>query len=165
MLRTKLNLLGFDLVRGDIRVENDDSEEFLAHYQKDNAVKYTDKVVLGKKVVDYDDRSYRVYGSVRTNLAVMEHMRWNAYYVSAGFVPASKTEHTTIPKASRMRKRIHINLTTPKGLDEYERWCEFDLGEPKKYSDIWKYDYQLMDDAVWLAHRSGNLIKKIKVGK
>jgi hypothetical protein len=161
-LRTRFNLLGFDIKRGDARIHGDDSDAFLAAYAVDNRIKYKDETVNGKRLVDYGDRSYRVSGSVRERLAIMEHLRWNAYYISAGFVPASRDEHVEIPKASRMRRRIHINLTTDTGLCEYERWCESELGYSPTDADILKYDYQLMDDAVWLLHRSGYMIVRIK---
>ncbi len=161
-LRSRFNLLGFDVKKGDARILGDDSDAFLVAYASGDPIKYKDRTVNGKRLVDYDDRSYRVSGSVRERLAYIEHLRWNAYYFAAGFVPASREEHKSMPKASRMRRRIHINLTTNKGLCDYERWCCEELGYSSADADILKYDYQLMDDAVWLLHRSGYVIVKIK---
>ena len=162
-LRTRFNLLGFDIECGDADKLGDDSDAFLRAYTRDDPIRYKDETVNGKRLVDYDDRSYRVAGSVRERLAVMEHLRWNAYYISAGFVPASREEHREIPKAQRMRRRIHINLTTDRGLRDYEQMCE-ELGYSPTDADILKYDYQLMDDAVWLLHRSGYRIVEKKNG-
>ncbi len=168
-MRAKFNLLGYDIVKRKYE-ENDDSASFIADYTQKNPIEYKKTLVDGeekivtvndKKLVDYT-KEYHKPGTPRTNLAICEHARWNAYHICNGFIPASRDELKTEGKNSLLRRRKHINLTTMAGLDEYAKWRIAEFGLSDNDADVIKYDYQLMDDAVWLLHRSGYSIEKIK---
>jgi len=156
-IRMKLQLLGYDCVPFGDPAPNA-ANSFLDAYEKGNKIVHKERTVNGKKLVDYKV-PYRVEGSPRSVLAELEHSRWNAYHICNGFVPASKREYLEEDKNSLMRRRKHINITTFKGLDDFDRW----RAKPnEELPDIIFYDYQLMDDAVWILGRNGYKIIKRK---
>lgn len=159
-IRMRLQLMGFDYVSSD-SPEEDASEEFLASYNKGNPISYEDKTVNGKRIVNYDVE-YEKKGSVRDTLARVEHQRWNAYMISNGFVPASKSEYSAEGKDALMRRRRHINLTDFEGLHEYAAWRVEREGISASDADVIKYDFQLLDDVVWMLSRAGYKIIKVK---
>ena len=150
-IRTKLNLIGFDIAKKDEKGE-DASEEFMKKYQKDDEIVYLDEEFKGKKMVDYGESNFKE-GTLRHTLTVLEHDRWNAYEICSGVIPATKEEIMTQDKAYLLKKRKHGNITTFDGLKRFR--------EMKGY-DVIKYDYQLLDDAVWLLHKYGYKIVKKK---
>ena len=98
---------------------------------------------------------YRKDGTPRSVIAQTEHSRWNAYHICNGFVPASKTEWLKEEKNALIRRRCHINITTFKGLDAYDKWRTKPNTPSDELPDIIFYDYQLMDDAAWILSRNG----------
>ena len=98
----------------------------------------------------------------RDVLAAQEKYRWNAYYLSMGFLPMKKKDlevTTRVDGSPRIKnqdasKRLHACLTTLKGLDQYEKYtAEMYLEKGKAQdeieasilADVTTYDYQLMD--------------------
>ncbi len=152
-IRMRLQLLGYDYVKKS-HPAPDATQDFLRDYNAQNPIKYKDIFINGKQLVDYKTQ-YRVDLSPRSVLAETEHSRWNAFYISCGFVPASKGEYKTLGKDELMRRRRHINLTTFKGLDDFDTWRTPDGTPPMQRPDIILYDYQLMDDAAWILSRNG----------
>ncbi len=172
-LRLKLNLLGFDYTERakDEKGEDALAEEFKQRYEKNDPVLYEGEpieVLDGKRAVDYGECNFKS-GTARYNLAVLEHQRWNSYEIINGYVPASIEEMRTLDKQTMIKTRKHANITTFEGLYEYRKMM---LEEALKTNedgktlteadfDVIKYDYQLLDDALWLLKRNGlKLIKK-----
>lgn len=160
-LRLRLHLMGFDYLPQQAQGE-DAREAFLAAYQKGDPIVYTDKQADGRAVADYSDINFK-YDTVRAVLARTEHQRWNAYMISNGYVPANRKEILTLSRAQMFRARKHANLTTFEGLVEYRKM----MAGPtctEAQADVIRYDYQLMDDALWLLEKSGYKIVKRNVG-
>ncbi len=151
-IRSKLNLLGFDMSKDECA--EDVSDEFFQKYSEGDPVKYTGATVNGKKVVDYGDCNF-VFGSVRNIFGVHEHARWNAYEISCGYLPATIEEIKTKSKQELIATRKHRNITTFEGLYEYRRIMAGLTGKTEAQTDVIKYDYQLMDDLVWLLKSNG----------
>ena len=156
-IRLKLNLLGYDFERGPW--DEAAAAEFFAAYEAGDEVKYLSGVavpgnVTAKKAVDYGDCEFGE-GTVRNTYAVQEHMRWNAYQIVCGTVPASLEEMLGVPHKELMKVRKHRNLTTYDGLLEYRRVMARAHGTEEKDEDVIKYDYQIMDDLLWLLRDNG----------
>lgn len=154
-IKPKLQLLGYDLTKNG----NDDADKFVADYTRDDAITYLDKEIKGKKVVAYDANFKN--GTVRNAYARQEHQRWNAYEICAGVIPASIEEIKTQSKQQLINVRKHRNITTFEGLLAYRKLMAQQTGKSESDLDVIKYDYQLMDDVVWLVKRHGfNITKK-----
>lgn len=151
-IKSKLNLLGFDISKDECA--EDISDEFFQKYSEGDPVKYTGATVNGKKVVDYGDCNF-IFGSVRNIFGVHEHARWNAYEISCGYLPATIEEIKTKSKQELIATRKHRNITTFEGLYEYRRIMAELTGKTEAQTDVIKYDYQLMDDLVWLLKSNG----------
>lgn len=169
-LRSKLHLLGLDY-----RLESEDGDaisekEYLKKYALNDKpnTDYYKVEVDGKKIVKYGET---FKDSTRKNLAILEHYRWNAFMITKGFIPASidkitnetlvnkdgEEEHTN---GKRYDLRRHGNLTTFEGLVEYSQILAKRDSKTISQTDVICYDYQLMDDALWLAEKSGLKIVK-----
>lgn len=152
-LRTKLNLLGYDY--DSINSDSvDKSEEFVAKYSKDDPIAYKPTAVMGKYLVDYGDCRFKD-NTVRNIFAIQEHQRWNAYMITNGYLPASIEQIRTASKSYLLQRRLHRNLTTFDGLKEYANMLVQLKSAQYRDVDVIKYDYQLMDDAVWLLRSNG----------
>ena len=158
-IRMRLHLLGFDCAPKSSS-EQDASEEFLAAYTRGNPIVYKKRVANDKELINYDVDYIRPM-TPRSILGELEHYRWNAYYIGNGFVPAAKSELLREGKDALMRRRCHINLTTVQGLAEYDLWRTDPKDPEQKKPDIIRYDYQLMDDVIWLlARRNYKIIRR-----
>ena len=131
-------------------------------YQKDDPIALTDKFADGRAVADYSDINYKT-GTVRAVLARTEHQRWNAYMISNGYVPANCEEIRTLSREQMFRARKHANLTTFEGLVKYRKMMVTPTCTESQ-ADVIRYDYQLMDDALWLLEKSGYKIIKRRTG-
>ena len=157
-MRHKLNMLGYDiceqqLVNGDhtksaeqLRAELD----FINEYTRDDAIVYKDGITIdGRSLISYNIASLKD-DSIRHTYAVEEHYRWNAYEISAGIIPATIDDSLDEEKAKYLKDtRQHANLSTYDGLIKYRNTKSDRLGITKDEADVIKYDYQIMDDAVW----------------
>ncbi|MBO5304151.1 MAG: hypothetical protein J6A99_00610 [Clostridia bacterium] len=156
-IRSKLHLLGYDFVKG---TGEDKSEEFFTKYQQGDPIIYLEKTsVMGRKEVDYGDCNF-VTNTIRNNFAYQEHLRWNAYHICCGYLPATIEETLSTDKQSLIDIRKHRNLLSYEGLIEYAQLLSSQNGKPYKDNDVIKYDYQIMDDLPWLASRIGYIIVK-----
>lgn len=156
-IRSKLHLLGYDFVKG---IGEDKSEEFFSIYQHGDPIIYLEKdSVMGRKEVNYGDCNF-VRNTVRNNFAFQEHLRWNAYHICCGYLPATIEETLSTDKQSLIDIRKHRNLLSYEGLIEYAQLLSNKNGKPYKDNDVIKYDYQIMDDLPWLASRIGYTIVK-----
>lgn len=177
-IRSKLNLIGLDCC---LKEENDKKAlteaEYLNIYAQGDLPKYYKECNAdGKPIVKYP---LCFKNSLRLKLAMHEHLRWNAFMISKGFIPASKKQILEEKNASNKHTngknislRRHGNLTTLEGLKEYRNMItdrEMNLPQNKEISayqllrgnDVIKYDYQIMDDAHWFLTRNGyKIIRK-----
>ena len=169
-MRAKLNLMGLDYCEAD---GNDEDaltyEQYLELYAGDDIP--DDKgglTVSGRKIIRYgiDFRESR-----RKNMAVLEHYRWNSYYISKGFVPASikQIKEELIEKNGRLVNsngknyslRRHGNLTTFEGLERFRKIVAEREGAGEEAKDVIKYDYQILDDIYYFLTAGGyKIIKK-----
>ena len=169
-LRSKLNLIGLDCVRKDAEGQALSNKEYLDIYSKGfPLVPRKDKAELqGKPIIAYD---LNFPPSLRTNLAINEHQRWNAYMISKGLVPATideilneKDERGKFTKGKNYALRRHGNITTMQGLVQFRKLIAEKFGKSEEDCDVIKYDYQLMDDAWWLLDKNGyKIVKKEKI--
>lgn len=157
-IRSKLNLLGFDydLISSD---KKDASKEFLELYQKDDPIIYNDAIhkIKGKRTIVYTNS--RVKNSLRENLAKLEHQRWNAFMISKGCIP-STIEQIKNNDSKRLDLRRHGNITTFEGLEEFRKIVAKITNKSEEEVDVIRYDYQIMDDLVWLLNKNGFKIVK-----
>ena len=144
-IRSKLHLLGLDIVDKDNKIKGLEKEEYLKIYLEGKSLEYKDdKVVYG---LDYEP-------SKRSSLAEMEHYRWNAFMIMNGFTPASlekiKTEvdiNNKLTKGKNYAMRRHGNLTTVFGLVAFRKLIADVNKTSELEEDVIKYDYQLFDYA------------------
>lgn len=169
-MRSKLNLIGLDYTEGSAGDADALSEsEFMDIYAKDDKINYYETRVRGKRIVKYD-LGFRP--SVRTNLAIQEHYRWNSFMLSKGMIPSTieqiRTEivttddgKTKFSNGKNYRQRRHGNLTTFDGLIKFRRiladrdTSDLDYAKKEEKYDVIKNDYQLLDDAYWLLSENG----------
>ena len=171
-LRSKLNLMGLDICSSDNTDERGMSEgEYLVYYAGDDMPTF-DKNGLrasGKPIITY---TLDFVPSRRKTMAVHEHLRWNSFMITSGFVPSTRNQilcDAVTDKNGRARytngksfaERRHGNLTTFEGLLEFRKLIAVRDGVSEAERDVIKYDYQLLDDAHWLLSRGGfKIIKK-----
>ena len=168
-IRSKLNLMGLDYC---LKTENDKraltEQEYMTIYAANDAPNYTnDKFKTAEKpIISY---SIDLKDSRRKNMAIQEHLRWNAFMISKGIIPASKkqilTEQDSCGKytnGKNIKLRRHGCLTTFDGLIDFRKMiAKRDIieGETMQQAelrmDVIKYDYQLLDDAYWILNKNG----------
>ncbi len=160
-IRSKLNLMGLDCVKGDGGM---DESEYFSVYAKDDMPTFMDGV-LNKKVVRYD---IDFKPSLRTTLAIQEHYRWNSFMISKGMIPSTKQcilgeqvwkdGKTEFTNGKNYALRRHGNITTYDGLVQFRKLVSTRDNTSERTADVMKYDYQLLDDAYWLLHECGYMI-------
>lgn len=167
-LKSKLNMMGLTYVQ-----ENEDGQpltesEYINIYAK-NDLPVVERSQDGKKLVRY---SLDFPDSLRKNLAIQEHQRWNSFMISKGLIPASikqileetmvlengKLKHTN---GKNYKLRRHGNITTLEGLITFRKLIAKRDNVAEDLTDVFKYDYQLMDDAYELLKVNGYKIIKI----
>ncbi|MBR5144297.1 MAG: hypothetical protein IKW53_04525 [Clostridia bacterium] len=174
-LRSKLNLMGLDycLAEGNENIPEVDEAEYLKIYAGDDmpvdaGYSFT---INGKKIMQYGlvfDKS------LRRNMAIHEHQRWNSFMISRGMIPSSRDQilNEKILVKGRLKNsngknyavRRHGNLTTFEGLVEFRKMITDRDGSSELENDVIKYDYQILDDAYWLLSKNGyKIIKKRNV--
>ena len=154
-LRMKLNLMGYDYEKGtsDAKI----NKEFMEKYTFGDEIRYKEGAVGGKKLIIYDNNF--VKGSLRERMAIQEHQRWNAYMITQGVVPSSKAQMEK-EGGKNLELRRHGCLTTFEGLIEYRQIMAKRNATNEEMEDVIRYDYQMLDDAIWLLERNGNAIVK-----
>ena len=156
-LRTKLHMLGFDYT--DNPNACDCSQQFALQYQQGDKITYGAGQISGKDKIVYTNDMFE-RASVRNTLAIQEHYRWNAFYLSWGIVPSSIDEICTQNKGKLLHLRKHGNLTTFEGLKQYRDLICTHYGKDPESADVIRYDYQLLDDAAWFLKKGGYTIVK-----
>ena len=171
-IRSKLNMMGLDYCPKDEKgITTLTPEEYFAIYAGDDRPAVADlPSVLGKPIFTYD---LNFPYSRRRNMAVHEHLRWNSFMISKGYIPATVDEimHETVTlpdgrakytDGKRFDIRRHGNLTTFDGLVLFRKMTAERDGVPEAQKDKIKYDYQLLDEAWWLLDSCGYAIVKRK---
>lgn len=79
--------------------------------------------------------------------------------ITCGFIPSTKKQ---IEEGSikNFDERRHGNITTLEGLIEFRKMEVKRRNCSEIEADVIKYDYQLMDDLVWMLDKSGYKIIK-----
>ena len=155
-IRMKLQLLGYDYARAG----NDVSKEFLEKYENGDARTPSNLEVDGKRIWNYSNAE-QDRDSIRHTFAVQEHQRWCANMICNGVIPSSIAEIKGESGGRILEKRQHGNLTTMEGLVRYRKIADPQSNASEEEKDVIRYDYQLMDDIVWLLHKCGyRLIKR-----
>ncbi len=178
-LRMKLNLMGLDYCPLEINGPHSISEtEYLSIYAQGDMPNYSYYSVKadGKPIIKYN---LSFQDSRRKNMAIHEHLRWNSFMISKGIIPATRNQILSevalvdgklqYTNGKNYGIRRHGNLTTYDGLVEFRKMvAERDkkedetLLQAEECKDVIKYDYQLLDDAVWLLKMTGQkIIKKV----
>lgn len=158
-IRLKLQLLGFDY-KPDTADGECAKDEFLEHYQKGNPIVYTEskKAVNGKRAIEYTNNY--IENSVRHIMAIQEHQRWNAYMLSCGVIP-STIKQIENNDYKNLELRRHGNITTFQGLIAFRKIVARVKNTSEEQEDVIRYDYQLMDDVVWiLSNAHCKIVKK-----
>ena len=154
--RMKLQLCGYDYAEEGTSC----SEEFLRAYELNDPRIPSELSIEGKKIWKYSNAE-QFRNSLRWTFAVQEHRRWCANMIVNGFIPCNKREILTLNKQDALQKRKHGNLTTMEGLIEFRNLVAQETGKTAENTDVIRYDYQFMDDIVWLLEKCGyKLIKK-----
>lgn len=128
-------------------------EEYMQVYAVGDMPEYFQGEVDEKKVVRY---TIEEKSSKRRNFALIEHQRWTAFMLAHGYVPASLDQIVYEKKDGKFTggknsvEKRHGNLTTYEGMKEYRRLLAKRDRTTEKEKDVFQYDYQIMDDAVWL---------------
>ncbi|MBO4679156.1 MAG: hypothetical protein J5626_05750 [Lachnospiraceae bacterium] len=150
-IRGKLLMMGLDMVKEeDLNGREPLSRnDYLADYAGHDAADYYYVEYLGKNYefskresIDFKEDTKPFYMSVE------EHLRWNAYILTAGFVPSSLKRITeSDDRGKDYRLRIHNNLTTYEGLKDFRKLMADLTGLTEEETDVIHYDYQILDDA------------------
>lgn len=144
-MRSKLLLIGLDICTSNDK-NNLSKQIFFDKYfagdRPQNIELESDKPII-KYTLDFPV-------SLRRTLAILEHYRWNAFMIMQGFVP-STIEQIKNEKyhGKNYSQRRHGNLTTFEGLIEFRKLVAQKTGAAQEACDVFKYDYQIMDDAWW----------------
>ena len=143
-IRTKLNLLGYDLLKPD-NVDDYESvgknknqidsvneevsfEDFYNKYfiEEERKVKFTYKYVNEKNKI-FDKKIYQhgleYFETKRTYMAMQEHMRWTAFMLCMGMIPSTKKEVIEDVNNGKdyLVRRKHGCITTFEGLMKHRR--------------------------------------------
>ncbi len=125
-IRTKLNLLGYDYIDNKLFNEKKHTKVDFSEFEK-KYFKNSEVVNVASKTVCFGGDKYDICkydfqfdpkDCVRTNIAMQEHLRWNAYTISMGVIPSSISEIISSTDDGRdyIIKRKHNCLTTFDGL-------------------------------------------------
>ena len=162
-IKNKFHLLGLDYCKKEEKGVEVTYSEYMKIYAENDMPQIKTLGENTRKIVyDIDFKK-----SKRQKLALQEHIRWNAFMITNGFIPATKDQILNevidgkFSRGKNYEMRHHGNLTTYCGLIEYRKMLAKRDNTPEKDNDVIKYDYQLLDGAYWLLSRCGyKIIKK-----
>lgn len=160
-IRSKLNMFNFDYVKKEDPRKGVTREDFDKVYQVGfpKVELLFNRGEFQKYLVRYDSLNF--VPSLRTNLAIQEHQRWNAFMISSGMIPSSIEEIKKSPthgKDYNLRKHY---ITTNKGLEEFRKIKVMKNNSTELEEDVIKYDYQILDDVYWLLEKNGYKIIRL----
>jgi len=157
-IRTKLNLLGFEMKEGTGGTDKEIIEAYKAAYgiavsEKQRAEKERAQKESGK-FVDFAERDDKgIIDNARNNLARLEHQRWNTLHLVSGWTKLAIEEVTADTRQDEKAKQ-HACITTFEGLyDLRKRQADTAIAENKQpsldkalyYADTVCYDFDVMD--------------------
>ena len=141
-----------------------DYDKYLDVYSPDDLPDFStyNLSVKDKKVINYP-LNYK--DSRRKLMAILEHYRWNSFMISKGMIPSTKEQilNEKVIKNGKLvysngknyNDRRHGNLTTFDGLIDFRKMIASRDNATELSCDVIKYDYQILDDAVWLLDKTG----------
>ncbi len=153
-LRMKLHLMGFDYKKGEASKEI--NEEYLLKYQEGDPIKYQGEAG-DKPIVVYTNDF--VKGSLRERMAMQEHQRWNAYMITQGMIPSTKEEIMEEGSKNYALRRQGC-LTSFEGLVTLRQMLAKRNNSTEEECDVIRYDYQILDDVIWLLERNNMALTK-----
>ncbi len=169
-LRSKLMMMGLDYCpKGTGGVTALTEEEYLEIYAGDDKpIPSAYPKANGKTIVSYPLEHKR---SRRYNLAFHDHLRWNAYMITKGFVPSTLEQirnecivdgegNTRYTDGKSYELRRHGNITTFDGLVTFRKIVAERDGVDEAKKDKIKHDFNLLDDAYWIITKCGYVIYK-----
>ncbi len=173
-IRMKLHLLGFDYALTS-SPQASQNENYMLKYQGLDGESKKDEIIYkgAHTLSSKNDVLYTndfVEGSIRQTFAMQEHQRWNAYMITCGIIPSTKAQIES-GDSKNLALRRHGNITTFAGLVEFRKiMVEVENNKPEnkeagivvgeEQTDVIRYDYQLMDDLVWLLEDNNYKIVK-----
>lgn len=159
-VRSKLLMMGLDFEKKKEGASYLSYDEYMKWYAGDDLPEITGNMKDGhgsatRRGADF--KNSRAY-----NMAFQEHLRWNAYMMSCGTVPADKetilNEKNSSGKytnGNNYDMRHHGNLTDFDGLREFAKMIAKRDNTSEEKADVILYDYQLLDDAWWILDEMG----------
>ena len=155
-LRSKLQMMGLDYCpKGTENIKPLTEEQYLQWYAGDDRPQQEYLGGLTKPVTKYTN-DFRI--SRRRTMAIQEHLRWNSFMLSRGYVPASIEQIKEKNKGKDPNRRTHGNLTTFEGLERFRQIVAEQTGKSEEQTDVIRYDYQILDEAYWLLDDNGMMI-------
>jgi hypothetical protein len=171
IIKTKLNLLGFDLVKKEESEEKIKAVDYYKAYKRDSNDKISKIIELSKEFADCKNKKEKLFMYIldyleqangvisdtpRNNLARLEHMRWNTFHLIHGWtkLPKSKIGADNANRQDKLTKQ-HACITTFEELIKLrelqaQKMCEknsnISLEEAIAKADTIWYDYSLMDE-------------------
>jgi len=98
--------------------------------------------------------------SLRTNIAKLEHERWNCYMMFQGFVPLSIKDMMRYRSQKHIETREHACLTTFKGLEQLSKiLLDNKIKKSPASAEYKHYDYHMMDALPLLLLNTGYVIE------
>lgn len=163
-IKNKLQMIGLDICEVQDARKGLSYEEFMNIYAKDD-MPIIEESLGGTKYIKY---GIDFKDSLRSNMAYQEHIRWNAFMISKGFIPSKKADiigkknsEGNYTNGKDYLLYHHGCLTTMAGLIEFRKLLAKRDGVSEEQTDVIKYDYQLLDGAWWLLNQSGfKIVKK-----
>jgi hypothetical protein len=120
-IRTKLNLLGFEMKDGSGGTDKETVKEYEAAYGIAVSLKQRAEKESGK-FVDFAERddSGNIIDNARNNLARLEHQRWNTMHLASGWTKLTIEEVTAKARQDEKAKQ-HACITTFEGLSDLRK--------------------------------------------
>ncbi|MDR2866945.1 MAG: hypothetical protein LBV13_06080 [Methanomassiliicoccaceae archaeon] len=167
-IKTKLHLLGFDLDASGVRTDDDVASEYRKRY---GVAVYEAQMKEKEKgnFVDFAERDDKgmIADTARNNLAILEHQRWNAHYLTSGWTKLAVDE-VTGTKRQDEKSRQHACITTYDELyrlrdiqsdalieDAKRRGEDLPLNKALSEADTASYDFYVMDRLIEHLNCSG----------
>ena len=120
-IRTKLNLLGFEMREGAGETDKETIKAYEAAYGIAVSGKQRAEKESGK-FVDFAERDDRgnIIDNARNNLARLEHQRWNTMHLASGWTKLTIEEVTARARQDEKAKQ-HACITTFEGLSDLRK--------------------------------------------
>jgi hypothetical protein len=157
-IRTKLNLLGFEMREGSGGTDQETVKAYESAYGIAVSVEQRAEKESGK-FVDFAERedSGNLIDNARNNLARLEHQRWNTMHLASGWTKLTIEEVTAHTRQDEKAKQ-HACITTFEGLSDLRKRQadsmaaetkangeEFSVDTALSEADTVCYDFDVMD--------------------